>query len=73
LLSDDGAKFGNKVAYHFAGFVCDGVPEGVVVLNADCQAQAQEFVHERLLLAGARLARLVDHTLVTAATFRRPE
>jgi hypothetical protein len=57
------------VAYHYPGFVCDRVPEGVVVPDAGCQAQAEELVHERLLLAGARL----DQTLTPAATLRRPE
>jgi hypothetical protein len=52
-----------NVAYHFAGFVCQGVPQRIVVLDAAYQKDAEAIVRERVLLAGARLAALLDETL----------
>ena len=61
-----------NVAYHYAGFACHTVPQGIVVLDAAYQGDAEEIVHERLLLAGARLAVLLNQTLVaTTADIRR--
>jgi len=42
------------------------VPPGIVVLDAAYQADAVEIVHERLLLAGARLADLLNRVLAAA-------
>jgi len=55
-----------NVAYTFAGFACNRVPPGIVVLDAQYQQDAQAIVHERLLLAGARLAALLNATLAPA-------
>ena len=52
-----------NVAYHYAAFACHTVPPGIVVLDAAYQADAVEIVHERLLLAGARLADLLNRVL----------
>jgi hypothetical protein len=54
-----------NVAYTYPGFACGSVPEGVVVLDGDYQREAESIVRERLLLAGGRLANLLDETLVT--------
>jgi hypothetical protein len=55
-----------NVAYRYRGFACHSVPQGIVVLDADYQQQAQGLVRERLLLAGARLATLLNRTLPAA-------
>lgn len=60
-----------NVAYHFPGFVCDRVPQGIVVLDAAYQQDAEAIVRERVLLAGARLAGLLNQTLASPATQRR--
>jgi hypothetical protein len=52
-----------NVAYRYPGFVCDQVPSGILVLDADYQVRAERVVRERLLLAGARLATLLNQTL----------
>jgi nuclease S1 len=52
-----------NVAYHYAAFACHTVPPGIVVLDAAYQADAVQIVHERLLLAGARLADLLNRVL----------
>jgi hypothetical protein len=54
-----------NVAYQYPGFVCGRVPDGLVVLDRDYQREAQEIVRERLLLAGGRLANLLNEVLVT--------
>jgi hypothetical protein len=54
-----------NVAYAYPGFACGRVPEGAVVLDADYQREAELIVRERLLLAGGRLANLLNETLVT--------
>jgi hypothetical protein len=54
-----------NVAYHYPGFACGSTPQEIVVLDGDYQAEAQEIVRERLLLAGGRLANLLNSTLVT--------
>ena len=56
-----------NVAYHYAGSACNSVPQGIVVLDAAYQEQAVIVVRERVLLAGARLARLINQTLAGAA------
>jgi hypothetical protein len=39
------------------------VPQGIVVLDAAYQRDAEAIVRERVLLAGARLATLLNETL----------
>lgn len=52
-----------NVAYHYPGFICGAVPGNLVVLDAAYQEEAEAIVRERLLLAGARLAALLNQTL----------
>jgi hypothetical protein len=54
-----------NVAYQYPGFACARVPDGIVVLDRDYQREAQDIVRERLLLAGGRLANLLNEVLVT--------
>jgi hypothetical protein len=62
-----------NVAYHYAGFTCGAVPGNIVVLDAAYQEDAAAVVRERLLLAGARLAALLNQTLAPDSTVpRRP-
>jgi hypothetical protein len=60
-----------NVAYRYAGFACDSAPGGIVVLDAAYQQEALPIVRERLLLAGARLAALLNRILVIEAAERR--
>jgi hypothetical protein len=53
-----------NVAYHYRGFACDRVPRDSVVLDQDYQRQAGAIVRERLLLAGARLAAMLNAILL---------
>jgi len=52
-----------NVAYHYAGFACNSRPYGIIVLDRQYVDDAQALVRERLLLAGARLANLLNQTL----------
>ncbi len=52
-----------SVAYRYPGFACDRVPGGILVLDRAYQREAEPIVRERLLLAGARLAGLLNQTL----------
>jgi hypothetical protein len=52
-----------NVAYHYAGFACNSRPYGIIVLDGAYVDDAQALVRERLLLAGARLANLLNQTL----------
>ena len=52
-----------NVAYHFRGFACDTRPFGLVVLDQEYQQQAEAIVRERVLLAGARLAAILNRIL----------
>ena len=52
-----------NVAYRYPGFACNRVPPGIVVFDAAYLADAELVVRERLLLAGARLATLLNQTL----------
>jgi len=52
-----------NVAYHYPGFACNTVPQEIVVLDAAYQQEAAGIVRERLLLAGGRLANLLNSTL----------
>jgi len=53
-----------NVAYRYPGFACNSVPQGIVALDAAYLDDAELVVRERLLLAGARLANLLNGTLV---------
>jgi hypothetical protein len=53
-----------RKAYHYRGFACDSVPPDIVVLDQDYQRQAEAIVRERVLLAGARLAAVLNGILV---------
>jgi hypothetical protein len=55
-----------NVAYRYPGFVCDAVPGGIVVLDPEYQQTAEDVIHERLLLAGARLAAVLNGILGSA-------
>ncbi len=67
---DDWARESNNlarnVAYHYSGFACNSVPRGIVVLDRSYLDDAELVVRERLLLAGARLATLLNSTLTDA-------
>jgi hypothetical protein len=56
-----------NIAYHYEGFACNSVPAGIVVLDSAYQQQAEAIVRERLLLAGARLATVLNQTLAAGA------
>lgn len=72
---DDWARQSNSlarnVAYHYPGFVCNAVPARIVVLDRAYQSEAAPIVRERLLLAGARLAALLEQALTTSGPRRR--
>jgi hypothetical protein len=59
-----------NVAYHYPGFVCNSLPAGVVVLDAAYLDDAHVVVRERLLLAGARLASLLNKALAPTESAR---
>jgi hypothetical protein len=52
-----------NVAYHYPGFACNSRPSGAVVLDAAYLDAAELVVRERLLLAGARLATVINEAL----------
>ncbi|MBV9317295.1 MAG: S1/P1 nuclease [Gammaproteobacteria bacterium] len=52
-----------NVAYRYPGFACNRVPPGIVVLDVAYLDDAELVVRERLLLAGARLATLLNSIL----------
>ncbi len=54
-----------NVAYRYRGFACDRMPPDIVVLDQDYQRQAEAIVRERVLLAGARLAAVLNGILVS--------
>jgi len=54
-----------NVAYHYPGFACDRVPRDIVVLDQAYQRQAEAIVRERVLLAGARLAAMLNAILAS--------
>jgi len=56
-------ELARHVAYDFGGFACKRVPPAIVVLDRAYQQRAVAVVRERLLLAGARLAALLNETL----------
>jgi nuclease S1 len=55
-----------NVAYRYAGFACNSIPQGIVLLDEAYQQEAEGIVRERVLLAGARLATLLNQTLAGA-------
>ena len=61
--SRESNNLARNVAYHYAGFACNSRPAGVVVLDAAYLDDAELVVRERLLLAGARLAALLNRAL----------
>ena len=63
-------QLARRVAYAFPGFACNHVPAGFVLLDGAYQARAVPIVRERLLLAGARLAALLNQTLAPASPVR---
>ncbi|HTX25193.1 MAG TPA: S1/P1 nuclease [Steroidobacteraceae bacterium] len=56
-------RLARRVAYHYVEFACHAVPRHVVVLDAEYQRAAEQVVHDQLLLAGARLAALLNQDL----------
>jgi len=52
-----------NVAYQYPGFVCGRVPPNIVLLDRAYQEEAESIIRERLLLAGGRLARLLNERL----------
>jgi len=61
--SRESNNLARNVAYHYPGFACNSRPAGVVVLDAAYLDDAELVVRERLLLAGARLAALLNRAL----------
>jgi S1/P1 Nuclease len=57
-----------NVVYHYRGFGCDTVPPDIVVLDPEYQQQAEAIVRERVLLAGARLAGILNRILVSGGS-----
>jgi S1/P1 Nuclease len=60
-----------NVAYHYPGFACNSVPSGIVVLDAAYLDAAELVVRERLLLAGARLANVLNAALAPTEPARQ--
>jgi len=52
-----------NVAYHYPGFACNSVPSEILVLDGTYLEDAVLVVRERLLLAGARLAAVLNAAL----------
>lgn len=59
-----------NVAYHYPGFACNSLPAGIVVLDGAYLDDAGVVVSERLLLGGARLAKLLNSTLAPTEVAR---
>jgi len=68
LWARESNALARTVAYHYAGFACDRVAPGIVVLDEPYQQAAAAIVRERLLLAGARLAAVLNDTLAPVRT-----
>lgn len=58
-------ELARTAAYHYPEFVCGGVPSHIVLLDRDYQARSATIVRERLLLAGARLAGVLNAVLAS--------
>lgn len=65
-------RLAREVAYHYPEFQCHQIPAGVVVLDAAYQRAAERVVRERLLLAGARLAGLLNRIFAAPQAAPRP-
>ena len=52
-----------SLSYHYAEFSCDAVPTKIIVLSRAYQAQAKPALRNQLLLAGARLAKVLNDAL----------
>jgi hypothetical protein len=63
LWAQESNALARTVAYHFPGFQCDARPAQIVVLDVEYQRAAEQVIHERLLLAGARLAGVLNEVL----------
>ena len=61
--ANESNNLARNVAYHYPGFACNSRPAEVVLLDRAYLVDAELVVRERLLLAGARLANLVNSTL----------
>jgi hypothetical protein len=66
-------RLAREVAYAYPGFACNRVPTGIVVLDSAYQARALPVVRTRLLVAGARLAALLNAALGPASAVGRPQ
>jgi S1/P1 Nuclease len=58
-------ELARTVAYHYPEFVCGVVPAHIVVLDRDYQARSATIARERVLLAGARLAGVLNEALAS--------
>ena len=58
-------RLAREVAFDYPGFFCDRAPEGaaIVTLSMDYQRRALRVVTERLALAGARLATVLNRAM----------
>jgi hypothetical protein len=63
VWAEESNTLARTVAYRFPGFQCDARPAQIVVLDAEYQRGAEHVIYERLLLAGARLAGVLNQTL----------
>jgi len=59
-----------NVAYHYPGFACNNPPADIVVLDGSYLEDAELVVRERLLLAGARLAAVLNTALAPTESAR---
>ena len=66
VWAEESNALARTVAYRFPGFQCDARPAQIVVLDLEYQRAAERVVHERLLLAGARLAGVLNQALGTS-------
>ncbi len=63
--AEESHRLAREVAYHYSSFACRTAPVGAVVLDAAYQRAAESVVREQLLLAGARLAGLLNQTFAS--------
>ena len=59
-----------NVAYHYPGFACNNPPADIVALDGSYLEDAELVVRERLLLAGARLAAVLNTALAPTESAR---
>ena len=60
-----------NVAYDYPGFACNAVPARIVVPDRSCRSEAAGIARERLPLAGARRAALLEQMLAAPGPGRR--